>query len=222
MDEAFWKGRWERGETGWHQTEVEPRLMQWLGDLEPGLVLVPLCGKSLDLAWLAKQGHTVLGIELSTMACEVFFRENAITYERLTDEHGNVSYRGGGITILNMNVFAVTAAQLPGFVGAVYDRAALIALPAEMRRRYVDHLVGLLRARGTPRTRFLQILLERTPTDDKGPPFSVSAAELEQLYRATHVVRPLSRERLEWPDAEGFVVDECVYALEARARSSQA
>jgi thiopurine S-methyltransferase len=222
MDENFWKGRWERGETGWHQTEVEPRLMQGLGDLARTIVLVPLCGKSLDLAWLAKRGHEVVGVELSTMACEAFFRENGISFERVVDKDGTVRYRGGGITILNMNVFAVTAEQLPGPIGAVYDRAALIALPADLRRRYVDHLVELLRVRATPKTRFLQIVLERTPGDEKGPPFSVSAAELEELYGATHVVRQLSRERIDWPDADGFVVDECVYALDPRARSSQA
>ncbi len=43
-------------------------------------ILVPLCGKSLDLHWLYQHGHSVVGVELSGLAAKQFFEENGIQY----------------------------------------------------------------------------------------------------------------------------------------------
>ncbi len=81
MEPAFWHKRWADNQIGFHQGQVNSYLQtHWpaLG-LETGSrVLVPLCGKSLDLVWLAGQGYRVLGVELSRRAVEDFFREHGL------------------------------------------------------------------------------------------------------------------------------------------------
>lgn len=42
-------------------------------------VFVPLCGKSLDIGYLASLGYRVVGVELSELAVEQLFRSLGIT-----------------------------------------------------------------------------------------------------------------------------------------------
>ncbi|MGB5485800.1 MAG: thiopurine S-methyltransferase, partial [Lysobacterales bacterium] len=66
MEIKDWHSRWESGNTGWHQPGGSSALRKFWPGLHPGgRVLVPLCGKSPDLLWLAKQGYDVTGVELS-------------------------------------------------------------------------------------------------------------------------------------------------------------
>lgn len=180
-EKGYWIGRWQRGETGWHQTEVDPVLIANFSDLPRTRVLVPLCGKSLDLGWLADRGHEVIGVEASALACEAFFKERGVPFERTRKGRFDL-YRGGGVSIYCGDFFDLTPEEL-GEIGAVYDRAALIALPPPVRQKYATRMTELIQT--TPKNpgfRFLQLLLERTPPDEEGPPFSVSAQELEKLY----------------------------------------
>lgn len=223
MKPEFWIGRWERGETGWHQSEVEPGLITHFPKGKPLTVLVPLCGKSLDLLWLAQQGHTVIGAELSEMGVRSFFEENQIPFEvsRLGPFQCFKSTAPNlKISILQGDFFDLTPQILSQLLkeplNALYDRAALIALPPELRKRYSEHLLELVRALRTPEMTHLQIVLERTPTDEKGPPFSVPEAEIQALYSRFYQIELLSREALE-PNPEGSRVDECIYRLKPLA-----
>ena len=136
MDSAFWHQRWQEGRTGFHQDRPTPLLLQhWpsLG-LAPGSqVFVPLAGKSLDLAWLAAQGHRVLGVELSPLAVTQFFDGQGLVPEVHGSRHGR-HYRAGDIELICGDAFALDADVLAG-CAAVYDRAALIALPPPLRQR---------------------------------------------------------------------------------------
>jgi thiopurine S-methyltransferase len=170
----FWLGRWQRGETGWHQDEVEPALVKWAEKRKPSTILVPLCGKSLDLIWLASKGYNVVGVELSEIACEALFTENKISFQK-SQADGFKLFTGAGLKIFNGNFFSLTT-ELLGEIGAVYDRAALIALPLEMREKYSAHLLSLI---GSSVCDFLQIIIVRTPHDLTGPPFSVPVSEVE-------------------------------------------
>jgi thiopurine S-methyltransferase len=217
MEPNFWLGRWERGETGWHQNEVEAGLIQGFAGLAPTRVLVPLCGKSLDLAWIAAQGHEVLGVELSAMACDAFFAENKIPFKKSV-QGPFTCYEAPKFKILNGNFFDLSAAEL-GKIGAIYDRAALIALPIELREKYAAHMTQIIKNCGTESGfRFLQIILQRTPHDEKGPPFSISPAELERLYGSHFQLRAISSERLPddpsaIPTPPPFQRDEHVFEL---------
>src|SRR4051812_5121285 len=118
MDKSFWNDRWQRGEIGFHQSEVEPALIDHFKGLAPTRVFVPLCGKSLDLAWLASQAHEVVGVELSALACDAFYAEHRLT-PQCSKEGIFTVYRGGGVTIYNGDFFEFTPAML-GPIGGLY------------------------------------------------------------------------------------------------------
>ena len=189
MKKEFWLERWERKETGFHQNDFNPYLRQFWPDLhlaEGSAVFVPLCGKSLDMLWLSDQGHAVLGVELSAIAVQAFFSENG--YSPQHDTSGKFDLcEAGGIRILCGDFFDLGKDDLKN-VAAVYDRASLIALPPEMRERYVRHLVNIL----PPGTQILLVTVDYPQAEMQGPPFSVSSDEVEVLYREHAEVRVLA------------------------------
>jgi len=139
-------------------------------------VLVPLCGKTEDLAFLAAHGHEVVGIELVEEAVRAFFDEHATTAVA-TRHEACVEYRAGMITIFAGDVFAVTR-ELAGQIDALYDRAALVALPPDVRPRYVKHLRALIE----PAAPGLVVTLEYPDEGIAGPPFAVREPEVRELY----------------------------------------
>lgn len=178
MQPQFWLERWQHGQIGFHQTEVNALLAQhWQAFKLPhgSEVLVPLAGKSLDMLWLASQGHRVTGVELSDEACAAFFAENGL--EPVVDTVGAFRRRRAGpITLLAGDIFDLPDSAFDP-VAAVYDRAALIALPLPLRRRYAEHFYGRLLAD----CRTLLITLEYPDEQMAGPPFSVPADEVHAL-----------------------------------------
>jgi len=179
MDIQFWRGRWQRGEIGWHQPQINPHLQEhWHRVHAPAgcRVLVPLCGKTLDMLWLAGQGHRVLGVEISEIAVAAFFDENGLEPRR---ERSGAFERWAQdeIVILQGDFFALDRAQVAD-VGAVFDRASLVALPPDMRPRYVEHLRSIL-PRPLPT---LLITLEYDQGVMQGPPFAVYEDEVRALY----------------------------------------
>ncbi|MFG0806751.1 thiopurine S-methyltransferase [Pseudomonas fluvialis] len=176
MEEAFWQARWAQGQIGFHLQEVNPYLQQhWpsLSIAAGSQVLVPLCGKSLDMAWLAGQGLRVLGVELAERAVEDFFAEQGLQPE--VEQQGVLRlYRAAGVEIYCGDFFNVQAEHVAGCT-ALYDRAALIALPETMRARYVEHLAAILPGN----CRGLLVSLEYAQEEMSGPPFSVSQAEID-------------------------------------------
>lgn len=179
MDPEFWLQRWSDGRIGFHQAQVNALLeTHWpaLALAPGGIVLVPLAGKSLDMAWLADRGHPVLGVELSDAACAAFFDEHGLV--PVIDRHGRFLRRSaGGITLLAGDIFDLADADLAG-IDAAYDRAALIALPPGLRRRYADALYGRMPAG----SQVLLVTLEYPPGQKQGPPFSVDADEVAALF----------------------------------------
>lgn len=195
MKAEFWLAAWERSETGFHLPRVNPYLQKFWPDLAlpPGSrVFVPLCGKSLDMVWLAENGHPVVGIELSPLAVHQFFSENGLDYRRHVDPHFD-RYDGGDVTILNGDFFDLTPPDLAEVVAA-YDRAALVAMPPELRSPYAGHLAKLLPIGA----RVLLITFDYPQEMMAGPPFSVPAAEVEQLFSPSFTIDHLaSRDILE-------------------------
>ena len=101
MDAAFWLQRWQEGQIGFHRSDVMPLLEKHWPSLQlpaGSRVLVPLCGKSLDMHWLAAQGHRVLGVELSPLAVTQFFEEAGLTPVRTTSPYGE-HFRAGPVEV---------------------------------------------------------------------------------------------------------------------------
>lgn len=193
MKKEFWLERWERGETGFHQDEINPYLVQYWPGLPcsaGGEVFVPLCGKSLDMVWLRRQGCTVLGVELSPIAVQDFFRENG--HLPVQVQSGKFeSSEADGMRILCGDFFDLTRADVAK-VSAVYDRASLVALPPDMRERYARHLVDILPSG----TQVLLVTFDYPQAEMQGPPFAVSVKEVEALYGKYADVRLLAQENV--------------------------
>jgi thiopurine S-methyltransferase len=193
LQPAFWHERWRSGQTGFHQLAVEPNLSKFWPHvaIDPDCtVFVPLCGKSCDLLWLAERGHSVIGVELSTIAVESFHLENGIAARRRSA--GSLEeYAHENLRILQGDFFQISL-QHSGVLDAVYDRGALISWAPELRPGYAEHMTALT----APGTQTLLLTLEYPQHQTAGPPFSVSAEELHELYGRRHEIQLLSRQNV--------------------------
>jgi thiopurine S-methyltransferase len=189
MEIEFWAQRWKEGRIGFHEGRANQFLQKHaskLGDARGGgkRVLVPLCGKTEDLAFLAAQGfEEVVGVEVVEDAVKAFFAEHELTPSVTDKAHGRV-YAARGITLHVADFFACTKTALgDGPFDAFYDRAALVALPEEMRAKYVAHLRTLLK--DDPRG--IVITFEYDAAEFTPPPFAVLEAEVRALYKSRRV-----------------------------------
>lgn len=189
MDASFWHERWEKDQLGFHQAEVNAALEKhWpgLGVDRDAAVFVPLCGKSLDMHWLRRRGHPVIGVELSPIALRDFFAEAEIEPTRA--EAGALErWSGDGLDLYRGDFFDVDASRLCG-VGGCFDRGSLIALPPETRRRYAEHLARIL----PDRVRILLLSIEYDQSKMAGPPHSVEIGEIESLFGADFEIETLA------------------------------
>lgn len=193
MDPAFWHEKWRDNQIAFHEPQTNGLLRDYLDRLALGpdaRVFLPLCGKTRDIAFLCAQGLKVLGVELSEAAVAQLFEDLELVPE-IRSDGALTLYSAGPVSVFAGDFFALSAAQL-GPVDAVYDRAALVALPPDMRARYATHLTSV-----TGAARQLLISLEYDPTTMDGPPFSVPEAEIRALYGARFGVtlceaRPIS------------------------------
>jgi thiopurine S-methyltransferase len=186
----FWHERWRAAQVGFHQSTVDRNLIRHWRDLvlpKAARVLVPLCGKSLDLLWLREQGHQVVGVELSDIALQSFFAENGIAARRLSLPRFDC-YGAEKLQCFRGDLLHLDANQL-GRVEAVYDRAALTSWSPVLRDRYVNHLAALAGLGA----QMLLITLEYRQTEMKGPPFAVNSQEVHRLFSRHHSIVELAR-----------------------------
>lgn len=188
MDAKFWHERWRKQEIGFHRKQVHPQLVEYFHQLNGTArqhMFVPLCGKSVDMLWLCEQGAKVVGSELSELAIEAFAQENALALTQAkVGEHTH--YAQPGLSLWQGDFFKLTPEQIncAGF----YDRAALIALPPSMREAYVAQLEHVL----APNASGLVITFEYDSAEMSGPPFPVSANEIQSLFKAKWRIERLS------------------------------
>ena len=216
VDHQHWHDRWRENRIGFHETAVNSHLQNYLPgfDLPPGSkIFVPLCGKAVDMAWLAEQGYEVIGIEISRIALEAFFAEQALDYS-CTDSDRFRVYRSGRITLLEGDFYDLNAEDLRECV-MVYDRASLIAMEAPDRPAYYRHMLSILPAASN----MLLIALEYDQGEMRGPPFAVSEAEVRRCYEQDFSIRLLERnsiidERPRWRKAGLSAIDELVFRLD--------
>lgn len=209
MEKEFWLAKWQDQQIGFHKTDIHPCLLKYWDRLElssTASVLVPLCGKSVDLLYLHQLGHTVTGVELSGIAAQAFFDENqlAVTKEKVGEFEILSCQR---LRIIVGDLFAVTPSLL-GPIEGIYDRAALVALPESMRTRYRDHC----RVLGGTSHATLLVTLEYGENVISPPPFSLDKSAVDALYQGHYQVTHLETQPTEIKDKQGL---ESVYLLEA-------
>ncbi|HTR43763.1 MAG TPA: thiopurine S-methyltransferase [Pseudomonadales bacterium] len=188
MDAQFWHQRWEENKTHFHQSETNPLLKEYFNRLsvsKGGRVFLPLCGKTLDIPWLLSQGHRVAGAELSKIAIGQLFESLGVKPEIIS--LGKLDrYSVANLDIFVGDIFDLSTKML-GPVDAIYDRAALVALPPKMREQYSGHLMEI-----TNKAPQLLISFEYDQSLMEGPPFSVNGDEVKRHYAASYQVSLLA------------------------------
>lgn len=188
IDREFWHSKWASNQIGFHLQDVNPLLIDYWKATEPrreDKVLVPLCGKSEDLIWLASQHDQVQGVEISDIAVRSFFSEHLYTPTVTTLDARHALYQFDELAIYVGDYFTAPLAN----ADIIYDRASLVALPKEMREEYTDRLKTLLNVKG----RILLITLDYVQQEMAGPPFSVPEQEVRSLF-SEYKVTLLNRE----------------------------
>lgn len=194
MDISYWQGRWQNGEIGFHLPRAHPKLLTWWPDICPdhsASVFVPLAGKTLDLLWLHARGHRVIAVEASELAIQAFFHEQRLT-PAISIAGAFRRYDWQRLSFYCGDYFALTADELTGCTH-VYDRAALIALPAAVRVAYVQHMQRLM-----PTAAVLLLTLVYSQNEMPGPPFAVTPDEVAALFAhaGTHATLTHAEQRL--------------------------
>ena len=189
MESIFWHKRWEENEIGWHQAETNPLLAEFINELSLAVgsrIFIPLCGKTHDIAYLLSKGYRVAGAELNKSAVEQLFIELGV--EPDISKLGNVErYSAEKIDIFVGDIFELSRETL-GSVDAIYDRAALVALPYEMREKYRLHMLEI-----TSVSPQLLITFEYDQNLMPGPPFSISDTDVKQYYEEFYKLSMLKK-----------------------------
>ncbi len=182
MEPKFWYQKWKDNVIGFHLNEPNPLLLTHFEALslkEDSRIFLPLCGKTLDIAWLLSKGHRVVGAELSEIAIDQLFEALGLTPD-IKDLGDLTHYSAENIDIFVGDIFHLSSKDL-GLFDAIYDRAAFVALPRETRERYAAHLIKV--TSGAPQ---LLISFEYNQALMAGPPFSISNKEIDQHFQAAY------------------------------------
>lgn len=224
MEPEFWLEKWHSGKTGFHKASVHADLVaqaDWLLAGGPQRVLVPLCGKSWDLFWLAERGHRVVGVELSETAVRALHEEHGRPFAtRTVGPFVAFETKGMSCVVLCGNVFDLTIEILEAVSGggatAIWDRAALVALRPSDRERYV----ALQQSVSLPGARILLNVLNYDPAVMDGPPWCVAPQVVEDLWGAedvTHIDRmSLHEHEPKWEDSAHAWFDRDLYRVQRR------
>jgi len=193
MDANFWHRKWANNQISFHQNRPNPFLVDHITALsliEGSVIFIPLCGKTLDIFWLLSNGYRVIGAELVESAIEQLFAELAIT--PTISFVGDIKhYNAPNIDIFVGDIFELSS-KILGPVDAIYDRAALIALPDETRTRYAAHLMAI-----TLMAPQLLIVCHYDQNLMQGPPFSISEEEINRHYKESYNVTLMESANIE-------------------------
>lgn len=187
MDAHFWHEKWQNREIGFHEGSPNSLLVKHFNDLElepSATVFVPLCGKTKDIAWLLEKGINVTGVELNETAIRELFTELGLE-PYITEANGLVRYSAPQITIFVGDIFKLTKQQIND-TDAIYDRAALVALPTKLREKYTQHLASI-----TQSAKQLVIVFDYDQQQMDGPPFAISDDTIKSYYASNYQLSKL-------------------------------
>jgi len=186
-----WKTRWKEGHIFFHQDQPNDYLVRHFSELRlknRSHCLVPLSGKTLDIPWIAKKGHQVTGVEISSIAIDSFFQEQKLTAEVSEIQSNLLKYSNGPYSMIEGDFFDLSPSSIPK-VDWIYDRAALVAIPRENHKKYVDHLSSFI----TRGDKIFLISFEYDQKEMEGPPFSVTETMIQLLFSETFEIKVLEQ-----------------------------
>ncbi|XP_042362823.1 probable thiopurine S-methyltransferase isoform X2 [Plectropomus leopardus] len=185
MDLGEWEERWQEERIGFHQLHVHKMLENNIDKVLAGRTGVrfffPLCGKAVDMKWLADMGHSVVGVEISEKAIKQFFEENNMTYseEPVPALPGAKVYKSSerNISLYQCDLFNFSSAIEDQF-GAIWDRGSLVAINPRDREKYAALITSLM----AKDCKYLLDTLLYNPDLYKGPPFFVPDEQVKSLF----------------------------------------
>lgn len=189
MDKEYWQQKWQTQDTRWHQPAAHPLLQAYASRLKlrkGDTILVPLCGKTKDMIWLAEQGYHVIGVEISPIACDDFFSEWQVSVTKKS-VGSFIHYQHQDLEIYCGDIFDLTAQQLPS-IQAIFDCRALVALPEALHQRYLQHLFDC-----AGQEALLFLLTVESTSKVIGPPFSVNEDAVRTLLAGHRRIELLAR-----------------------------
>lgn len=193
MNPDFWHEKWQQNDIGFHLNQANPQLLKHFNALQlqtGDSIFLPLCGKTLDIAWLLSQGLMVTGIELNEMAVQQLFAGLQLTPTIKAD--GKLTkYCANNINIFVGDFFALSQQQL-GHVDAVYDRAALVALPKTLRLEYSQHLLATSQS-----AKQLLVVFNYEQNALQGPPFAIADEEVAEHYGQSHTLQKIDSSKVQ-------------------------
>ncbi|MEP3199994.1 MAG: thiopurine S-methyltransferase [Lentilitoribacter sp.] len=189
MEADFWHKKWQLNEIGFHKTHANPLLVKYIDQLEldeGDRIFLPLCGKTLDIDWLLQQDFQVVGVELSELAIQQLFEQ--LELKPQIAEIGSLKrYSTKNIDVFVGDIFEIHR-KLIGHIDAIFDRAALVALPSEMRIQYAKHLIDI-----TNNAPQILITFEYDPTGVSGPPHAIAQEEIASHYGDFYQIKTLEQ-----------------------------
>ena len=214
MEADFWHRRWRKNEIGFHEKDGNHLLKAYIKELAlptGARIFVPLCGKTRDIAWLLSKGFNVVGIELNTLAVDQLFEELEVQPEQNNVdgfEHRRALFSNGLSLDVFIGDFFAFNSTIMGKIDAVFDRAALVALPEEMRKQYVAHLLSL-----SDLCKQLLVCYEYSEGLLQGPPHSVNSDEVYMHYNKQMSILQLHKGKVEGGFRDQSEVFDAVYLL---------
>ena len=195
-----WSNIWEINDTGFHLTSANPVLAKYekVFFSNHSRVFVPLCGKTVDLIYLADKGHEVYGCEFLEGPVKEFFRENDLDFTVSDDVEGigPVYKAKSKKIIIYLGDFFALKSHTIGKFDAIWDRAAMTAVLPSKRADYVESIKNLITSHG----KFLLNTLEIKGAEYRGPPFSMPFEVVEKLFSASFEVKMLDCKSLPVPN----------------------
>ncbi|KAI5622776.1 putative thiopurine S-methyltransferase, partial [Silurus asotus] len=214
MAPSEWEERWQEGRIGFHQPHVHQQVLLLLmlkDNLDKVLCgreqvrfFFPLCGKAVDMKWLADMGHVIVGVDISEIGIKQFFEEQNLEYKEepvpaipeakvhlisiyllyelklRTLKYGTFfcfQSSDAKISLYKCNLYEFSSA-IEGQFGGIWDRGSLVAINPCDRQKYASLIMSLM----DKDCKYLLNTLEYNPELYKGPPFFVPEEVVKSLY----------------------------------------
>ncbi|NVJ65705.1 MAG: thiopurine S-methyltransferase [Gammaproteobacteria bacterium] len=212
MDFDFWDNCWHRDSQPFHVTSEHPLLAKHLDRFDPDeKLLLPLSGKSVDPIFLAQHQIYSTAVEFNPKAVEAFIKENKLAPKKSETDNG-VQFQLANFEVWLADFFALTSEEI-GLFSQVFDRAALVALPEDLRQRYAKHLASMLK----PQAKIFMVTMDYDPEQMDGPPFHINQSQLQTYFPSAEIVEidrhSLINNHPRWKELELSFLDEVLYQI---------
>jgi len=174
-----WETRFAAGDTPWERPGLHPAMLAWVeaGALPPGArVIIPGCGRSPELGFLAARGLDVTGADLSATA--------------LAAQRQKLDAAGHEASLLAGDVLAHRP-DTP--YDRVYEQTFLCAIPPRLRVDYEAALCDWLNPGGQLLALFMQ------KDEAGGPPYGCALPAMRALFPAQRWIWPADSDFVAWP-----------------------